>query len=97
MQILELVRINPDITGKQILILQYIMENEGTTVNEIMKRFDFTQTVATRATRTLGEFGYGSKDPLFLIEHKINPEDKRSKYLYLSDSGKKIFERFNKK
>lgn len=91
-------RLDSQLTLNSIVVFLQVAENPGISITELSQICGFSLPTLSRVARSLGPPDVeGSLPPyLDLIEIFINPNDKRSRLLSLSDYGRQICESLNK-
>ena len=78
-----------DMTLRQLRILDYIIENEGCLMMDVVNATQLPQSVCSRTIRLFLEDAVNSKN-LGLVVQENHPTDGRKKLLKLSEYGKKF-------
>ncbi len=67
---------------------------EGLSVNDMVERLDMSQSSASRNMRLLTEWQRPGRRGLSLCEWRVNPQDFRSKGMYLTEKGRELAKQF---
>lgn len=86
-----------DMTILQAMIFFRIAAEPGVTQRTVWREFDTYDSVLSRGVAVLshaGVKGAGGKrsEPLYLVEVRENPDDRREKLLYLSEKGRTLMQ-----
>jgi DNA-binding MarR family transcriptional regulator len=81
-----------DMTLQQAMFLFYVAQRPGITQREVYEALGSSDSVASRTLAILSDVGLRNVAGLELVEMKVNPQDRRERFLSLSPKGKRLMD-----
>jgi DNA-binding MarR family transcriptional regulator len=82
--------LHPSMTLNQLQVLCLIAQRPGLTVFEIQEITGLPDSTASRIPALLGRYGNRGTEPLNLVDHREDLNDRRVKRLFLTASGQSL-------
>lgn len=82
--------LHPDMTLSQIQLLAVVADNPGIIQAEVFQRLGQTDSAVSRNIALLSDIGSRHRDGLELIDIRVNPQDRRERFLSLTRKGERL-------
>lgn len=95
LDVMELIYdVYPSMTVQQIRVLLLIAANPGISQKEIMDTMgDIADSSVSRIVSILGAYGSRGTAPMYLVEVRIHPTNRKSKALHLTKAGDALIQK----
>lgn len=87
--------VRPSMRMGQILTLLEVAINDGVTQKDLMKRFGFSKTSASRYVAAMGKIGVDGVPGMDMARVEQDEEDNRVKIIYPTENLKQLAERLS--
>jgi DNA-binding MarR family transcriptional regulator len=84
-----------DMPLPMLLVFVEVAQSRGLTVGDVTNRVGISQAASSRHCRGLTKFAAPKKEGWDLCEWREDPNDFRSKLLYLNDKGEQLLQKLN--